>query len=162
MGNLGVHFSIDDATAERLLAAPDDDALGDVIDEIESVWDKDRLFETDKAWNALHRCLADGTLDQDGGEPPLNLCFFGGTALNDEPDYWVVLLDPDEVGEVAVALAAITRDWLRERYDTLDLSDYPTKSDADFDYTWQSFQGLPAFFAKAASEGRHVIFTVDQ
>jgi hypothetical protein len=165
MSSLGVHFSIDDTTAERLLAAADDDALGDVIDEIEAVWDKDRLFESDKAWNALHRCFADGTLDQDGGEPPLNLCFFGGTALNDEPDYWVVLLDPDEVGDVARALAEVAqkgRPWLRERYDTLEFPDYPGKSDEDFEYTWKCFQGLPEFFARAASEGRNVIFTVDQ
>src|SRR5688572_10811428 len=113
MGALGVHFAIDDITAERLLAAGDDDALGDIVGEVDEAWDGERLFQTDMAWDALHRCFSDGTLDQDGGEPPLNLVFFGGTALNESADYWVVLLDHDEVTDVAAALAKVTKEWLR-------------------------------------------------
>jgi len=162
MSCLGVHFSIDNATAQRLLAAADDDALGDVVEEIEEAWDEDRCFETDKAWDAIHRCFSDGTLDLSRGKPPLNLCIFGGKVLNEKSDYWVVLLDPGEVAAVATALANVTRAWLRERYDTLDFPGYPNKSDDDLEYTWSNFKGMPEFFARAAAEGRHVIFTVDQ
>jgi len=159
----GVHFAIEGDLAERLLAVPDDEALVEIVqEELEETWDKDHLFETDKAWDALHRCLGDGTLDPEGGEPPLNQCFFGGRVLNDEPDYFVVLLEPEEVARIAVALGSVTESWLRERYFTLEMPEYPGKSEEDFDYTWSSFEGLPQFFARAAAERRYVIFTVDQ
>jgi hypothetical protein len=38
-----------------------------VVEEIEEAWESP--FETDKAWDALHRCLSDGTLDVTSGEP---------------------------------------------------------------------------------------------
>ena len=34
-----------------------------VIEEIEDRWDRDWLVETDKAWDAIHRCLTGGTLE---------------------------------------------------------------------------------------------------
>jgi hypothetical protein len=75
----------------------------------------------------------------------------------------VVLLMPDDVREVANALSLVTKEWLRERYFSLEFPDYQgKKSDEDWEYTWSSYQGLPEFFTKAAKDGRHVIFTVDQ
>ncbi len=162
MGCLGVHFAIDDATAASLRAADDDEALADLISEgIEEAWDVANLCQTDKAWDALHRCFGDGTMDACAAGP-LTLIFFGGETLNEEPDYFVVLLTPDQVVEVAAALAAVDEAWLRARYVSLDFPDYPNKSDDDLAYTCGWFAGLPPFFARAAAAGRHVIFTVDQ
>lgn len=160
----GVHFAIQEGTAARLLDAESDDDLVRVVqEEIEGVWDKDHLFETDKAWDALHRCLSDGTLNVTGGTPPLNLCFFGGYVLNRTSDYFVVLLKPDQVADVARAMRAVTKEWLRERYATLDFPQYDgEKSSGDFEYAWKWFAGLPDFFERAAVAGRHVVFTVDQ
>lgn len=161
MGCLGVHFAIDSDRADRLLAAADDEELLAVVEEIEEAWDA--AFETDKAWDALHRCLSDGTLDPEAGTPPLNRVFFGGRMLNEEDDYFVVLITPAEVAEIAAALATIEEAWLRERYFAIPDSDYEgEKSEADWDYTRRQFEGLPEFFATAAQAGRHVIFTVDQ
>lgn len=99
MGCLGVHFPIDAGQAERLLAAKDDDELvGIVKDEIEEAWEL--VCETDKAWDALHRCLSNGTLNTGEGDPPLNRVFFGGRVLNREDDYFVVLVTPAEVREI--------------------------------------------------------------
>jgi len=164
MGCLGVHFAITADLAQKLVGAEDDEELVNLVqEEIEGPWDEERLFETDKAWDALHRCLSDGTLNVGGGSPPLSMSFFGGQVLNEEPDYFVVLVQPEEVRQVAEALTSVTREWLRERYETLPFPDYQgEKSDEDFDYTWGQFEGLPEFFARAAEEGRHVIFTVDQ
>lgn len=158
----GVHFAIDASQAARLLGAEDDDELVALVtEEMEEEWEL--AFETDKAWDALHRCLSDGTLEPDGGTPPLNRVFFGGRILNEDDDYFVVLATPDEVREIAQALAAIGPDWIAERYDTLAFPDYQAvKSEEDRHYTLAAFEGLPAFYARAAREGRHVIFTVDQ
>ncbi len=157
----GVHFAIDSAQAKRLLAAEDDEALLEIVGEIEEEWDG--AFETDKAWDALHRCFSNGTLDLGEGEPPLNLVFFGGKVLNQDDDYYVVLITPTEVSEVAAALPKVTEAWLRKRYFDLTFPDYQgEKSEEDFAYTWSSFQGMPKFFARAAKDKRHVVFTVDQ
>jgi hypothetical protein len=161
MGSRGVHFAINDQQAERLLGAEDDDELVEIVEEIEEEWDV--VFETDKAWDALHRCLSNGTLNVEEGEPPLNRVFFGGRMLNESEDYFVVLVTPAEAKQISEALATVTESWLRGRYFELPFPDYQgEKSEEDWEYTLSSFQGLPEFFARAASEGRHVIFTVDQ
>jgi len=161
----GAHFAIEEDDARRLLAAVgDDERLQEiVVEEIEESSDRQHQFDHDKAWDALHRCFGDGTLNAGTGERPLNLCFFGGRMLNQESFDFVVLLEPSEVREVAAALAPVTESWLRKRYDSLDFLDYHQgKSDEDFRYTWTSFDGLPEFFSRAAREGRWVIFTMSQ
>ena len=158
----GVHFAITAQEAERLLAAKDDEELvGIVTDEIEEAWEV--AFETDKAWDALHRCLSNGTLNSSEGAPPLNRVFFGGRTLNEEADYFVVMVAPAEVKEIATALAGVTESWLRHRYFDIPFPDYQgEKSEEDWQYTVSNFRGLPEFFARAAAEDRYVIFTVDQ
>jgi Domain of unknown function (DUF1877) len=159
----GVHFAITTTRAESLLAAEDDDALLALVEEIEEEWEAPFVFETDKGWDALHRCLSDGTLDPERGEPPLNKVFFGGKMLNERDDYFVVLVTPDEVKEIAVALRSVTEEWLRVRYFDLEFPDYQEgKSEEDFAYTAGSLEGLPELFAAAADAGRYVIFTVSQ
>lgn len=162
MGCLGVHFAITAEQADELLAAEDDEELAELVSEkIEEAWEM--AYETDKAWDALHRCLSNGTLNVDEGEPPLNRVFFGGQVLNTEADYFVVLLTPEQVQELAGALANVTEAWLRSRYFDVPFPDYQgEKSEEDWGYTFANFEGLPQFFAKAAQAGRHVIFTVDQ
>ena len=163
MSCLGVHFAIDAAAESRLLAAESDEDLEQIIEDIEDLWDREFLFETDKAWDAIHRCLTDGTLDCEGGEYPLSHVILGGEPLYEGEDYVIAYVPADEVTVVAAALAPIDRAWLRERYDSLEFSDYQgSRSNEDFDYTWGNFRGLAAFFQAAAQAGRAVIFTVDQ
>jgi hypothetical protein len=157
----GVHFAITGEQAEQLLGANDDEELVGIVEGIEEAWDA--AFETDKGWDALHRCLSNGTLNSDEGEPPLNRVFFGGKTLNQEDDYFVVLVTPEQVREIAGALSKVTEEWLRRRYFDVPFPDYQgEKSEEDWEYTMGQFEGLPEFFARAAADGRHVIFTVSQ
>ncbi|MEO0604209.1 MAG: DUF1877 family protein [Myxococcota bacterium] len=157
----GVLFALDDDPAARLAAADGDAAVRDCIADIEEQWDTAWLFQTDKAWDAIHRSLTDGRLLYENGTFPLNHCILGGIQLHAE-DHWVVAVTPEEhTADVANALAAVTEDVLRAGYARIDVGDYPDKSDADFAYTWASFRGLPEFYAKAAEAGRAVVFTVD-
>jgi hypothetical protein len=164
VGCRGVHFAIDAAMVARLLKAEDDEEVLRIIEEHEELtipWDHRFEFETDKAWDALHRCLSDGTLDLDGGSFPLSHVVLGGTQLHESEDYVVALVRADQVPQVAAALAPIDKAWLRQRYDSLEFPDYQGfRSDEDFEYTWANFHGLDAFFP--AEDGRAVIFTVDQ
>ncbi|MGN9809936.1 DUF1877 family protein [Micromonospora sp. BQ11] len=78
-------------------------------------------------------------------------------------EYIVSLLTPEQVCDVAKALTTVSRERLRAGYEGIDVADYgPEFGDEDFEYTWENFTGVIAFFARAAQAGRHVVFTVDQ
>ena len=160
----GVHFAIRPEKMSRLLQARTDrDLLSIVQDEIEVEWDKEWLYQTDKAWDAIHRSLTDGQLRFDNGAFPHKAAVLGGEPLYRGDDYIVSLVRPESVGAVARALARVDKQALREGYSKISQSDYQGLiSDEDFEYTWDWFDGLAGFFQKAAEGGRAVIFTVDQ
>lgn len=63
MSCLGVHFAINGEIADKLSRAKSDEELVEIVQEkIEEKWDESHLYETDKAWDAIHRCLSDGSL----------------------------------------------------------------------------------------------------
>lgn len=135
----------------------------DVIEAIEESWNEEWAYETDKAWEAIHRCLTDGKVGFDNGAYPWNLCILGGRQLHSGDDYVVSLKSPQQVGDVAASLLKISRQDLRERYFSISDPNYGQGiSEEDFEYTWNWFEGLPRFFSRAAAAKRHVIFTVDQ
>jgi hypothetical protein len=159
---LGVHFAITPEQERALLAADDDgdvDTVAEILEELEESWTADDLkLDTDKAWDAVHRCLTDGTLDPDGGEFPLSHAVLGGRHLHDE--FYAVHVTASESRAVADALQAVDRAWLRERFDTIDDPDYGgAGDDRDFEYTWENFVDLRDFYRRAVTAGRSVIFT---
>ena len=163
---LGVHFALTRAQTEALwdrYEAQDDDGVLEVVEALEEAWDKAHLQETDKAWDAIHRCLSDGTLESDAGEWPLNAAVLGGECMYFGDDHTVRFVDDDEVGEIAAALAKVDRDWFAARFATLTDHGYPGPADeADLAYTWNWFEQLRAFFARAAADKRAVMFSADQ
>lgn len=146
-----------------MTAQSDLELLEFIQEEIEHRWDEQWLVEMDKAWDAIHRCLSDGTLDRNGGSVSLRLAILGGRQLYRGSDYIIALVTPDEVREVARVIAAIDEAWFREKYEALNEDDYGyPKSSEDFEHTWDYFQSLPPFFERAGDAERYVIFTVDQ
>jgi hypothetical protein len=163
MGCRGVLFAIDDATTERLLAAKSDDDVLEIVESIEEEWDESFLEETDKAWDAMHRALSDGSLDPSGGSFPLNRAILGGKRLHRGENYIVSFVPKDEVPTVASALASIDEVAMRQRYDQRVPRDYAAEyGDEDREYTVEYFRGVVDLYARAAKAGRAVIFTVDQ
>ncbi|MGE3821405.1 MAG: YfbM family protein [Isosphaeraceae bacterium] len=161
MGCRGVHFALSPEELADLEAAKDDEALMALIEEIEDRWDRDWLVETDKAWDAIHRCLTDGTLEY--GPSPLHKCVLGAANRHSGDDYVVNLLGSEEVKEVAEAIREIDEDVMRRAYFAIDPGSYDGDlSEDDFGYTWENFLELRAFFEKAARQVRAVAFTVDQ
>jgi hypothetical protein len=159
----GVFFALTEEQSTRLSSALDDDELMGIIEEIEEEWDEDNLAECDKAWDAMHRCLSDGTLDGNAGSYPLNRCVLGGKSLHEGNDYIVCLVSPPEVRDVAAALAPLTEQWFRDRYFSVVPNDYCLNyGEEDFQYTWDWFQGVRDLYRKAAEQGKAVAFTVDQ
>lgn len=166
MGCLGLHFSLDADQVAALQAVEDGERVEFVQEEFEEkLWsdDKSRAQETDKAWDAIHRSLTDGTLGWESGEYPLNHVIFGGMSLYDDDDYILSLKSPEQVRDVASALKGITKEKLRAGYERIDADAYGMPlSDEDFEYTWEWFQGVVEFYQRAAAAGHSVLFTADQ
>ena len=161
----GMSFALTEDQEAALLATRDDAEVRAFVDEVEmGDWDGEPLdCETDKAWDAVHRCLSDGTLGCGRRLSPLDLAVLGGGHHHEGEDYIVAYLRAGEVGEVAVALRTVEPAWLRQRYDSIDPDDYQgVLGDEDFDYTWQWFTRIRDFYLQAAAADRAVIFTVDQ
>jgi len=163
MGCRGVHFALAEDDVRRLLAADGNEAILSIVAEIEKRWDEAWLAESDKAWDAMHRCLSNGTLYYDEGEYPLNRTVLGGKHLYDAEDTVVAYVAPSEVKDVAAALAPLTEEAFRTRYDAIDPDEYNGEhGKEDFDTTWSWFQRVRDLYRKAAAGGRAVVFTVDQ
>ncbi|MEU0868996.1 YfbM family protein [Nocardia brasiliensis] len=164
MGSLGVHFALTPQQARALLGAEDPDDLLALVEMIEEeLADEADQVSSDKAWDAIHRCLSDGTLDPAGGTYPLSYAVLGGTRLDAGEDYFVSYLTSEQVDDVARALAPLDEQSFHERFFALDSDDYAGPRDTDdFAYTWSNLVDIRAFFARTAQLGGHVIFTVDQ
>jgi hypothetical protein len=162
----GVHFSLDQATVDRLLAcASDDERLRFIQEEIEAKYflrHKDLLAETDKAWEWIHRAVTDGTFGWDRDPYPLSHLIMAGQNLYSGDDYIVSLKTPQQVADVAVALTSITESTFRDGFAQIDEFDLEHTREEDLTYSWDWFSGLKEFWMKAASDARFVLFTVDQ
>lgn len=162
----GVHFSLDEQTVSRLKAIGDGKERVQFIQEqVEEDYFKNHpewLAETDKAWDWIHRVLTDGELDWNNGTYPLNHVVMGGESLYSGSDYIISLKSPTQVSDAATELRRITETDFRDKVFQLDEFEIEHPYDEDFEYTWQWFQSLRDFWLRTASEGRSVLFTVDQ
>jgi hypothetical protein len=167
MSCLGVHFAITEKEAEELRSIEDEqervDHLQEVIETTYFEKHPELKAESDKSWDAMHRALSDGELNWDGGDYPLNHTVLAGELLYTESDYIISLKSPEQVRDIAAALPTITEEDFRRRYFAIKPKSYGMPlSDEDFRYTWDWFQGVRDLYAKAAKEGRYVLFTADQ
>lgn len=111
MGCRGMFFALTDEQEAALIATRDDAEVREFVEELEmGDWDGEPLdCETDKAWDAMHRCLSDGTLGCGRRLSPLDMAVLGGGHHYEGEEYVVAHLRPAEVVEVAAALEASTR-----------------------------------------------------
>jgi hypothetical protein len=163
MSCLGVHFALTGKQATCLLSAHSDEQVLTIVkDDIEREWDEEWLLETGHAWDAIHRCLTDGSLAVNHATP-LSRCILGGRQLYHAGDYIISFLPPAEASQVYQAMAEIDQEWFREKYFALDQAQTGYEVDEDdFEVTFGYFGELKQFFQKTAESGRAVIFTVDQ
>ena len=100
MGCRGVYFALTEDDVKKLVGADSDVTVKKVVQEdIEERWDEDWLQQTDKAWDAMHRCLTDGTLVCKG-KSIMEKCVLGGKQLHRGNEYIVSFLTPGEVKDV--------------------------------------------------------------
>jgi hypothetical protein len=167
----GVFFALTKAEETKLLSATDTDAVVEIItEEIEERWDREWLVEMDKSWDAVHRCLGDGSLRT--SQPSLTAkAVLGGKQLSSNADWIVSYLTADEVKQVSVAIAGIDESEFRRRYFGLkkkflwlfDWTDYDGPiGEEDLGYSWSNFEEMRLLYSKAAAAHRALVFSVAQ
>ena len=97
MASRGVFFALTKEEEAKLLTAPSSEAVVEIItDEIEERWDRNWLVEMDKSWDAVHRCLGDGSLRT--SQPSLTAkAVLGGRQLSSGADWIISYLTAEEV-----------------------------------------------------------------
>jgi hypothetical protein len=167
MSCLGVLFSLDKVTVDKLKAIESDEGRLDYLQiEIEEEYfnkHPDKLCELDKAWDAIHRTLTDGKLEWTNGDYPLNHVILGGEILYFQQDYIMTLKTPEQVKDIFKDFDLVTKDSFRNRYFKIDKDLYGFETtEEDFDYTWTWFSQSREFWKQATEDNRYVLFTADQ
>jgi uncharacterized protein DUF1877 len=170
MACLGAHFAITAEVAAQLNhdGLTNADIVAFIENQHEALRAEGWVASTFKAWDGIHRCLTDGKLEL--GNTPAHLCILGATERfwvrreDGQLEYIVNLLEPGDVRRVADAIRGIDQAEMHRGYDNIDPDSFYrlNMSEDDFEYTWQYFQPLQAFFQRAADAGRWVVFRVDQ
>lgn len=155
---LGRHFALDASQVRALRRAEVAQAY---VDELEEADDARWSYDSDKAWDGIHRCLGDGT-SMISSRPSLReRAVLGGEDLSDDEGNYSYLVPARLTPKVAAALATVTRAELRRRHRALATTDYEhAADDEDFAYVWENFLGLRRFYARAARAKRAVLFNV--
>ena len=167
MSCLGVLFSLDEQEVNKLKSFEfDNDRLEYLQEEIEEIYfDKypERMAELDKSWDAIHRSLTNGKLENQNGSFPLNHVIMGGEFIYSDVDYIMSVKTPEQVKKIAEEINKIDEQFLKTGYYKIDANDYgfPLSED-DFEYTWSWLNGSKEFWNIAAAENRFVLFTADQ
>ncbi|ASJ21979.1 YfbM family protein [Brachyspira hampsonii] len=171
MGCLGVLFALSDKDLNKLLKTSRlerPDFVSEYLEEIYFEKHKKYIYELDKSWDAMHRCLSnDGFLVFGDDNYPLGSVIMGGDVLygngDDEEDYIITLKKANIVKDIASKIETITKEKFKEKYFKIDEKDYEySLSDEDFEYTWDYFYRSIEFWKNASDSNRAVIFTVDQ
>jgi hypothetical protein len=160
MRGQGIHYALDAVEQDVFEEIQSDRGLFSFLELIMRHRPAKWSQVTDRAWEAIHRCLAGGTFDYEGTTPLSWAVLAGDNMYEGEPQTWYIsYLQPKEVKLVATALEPISRSWMRKRYDAIDPAEYGWPlSTEDFEYTWHWFRKLRKFYARADKHDRAVVF----
>lgn len=149
--------------AKRVFAQKDDENLRQLLDELRTdkgLKQSGRILELGTLWDPLHRCLTEGELNPEAGEPPLNLAVLGGKQLHQGDDYAAGLVRPDMTNYVAEALAEIKEEDFRTKFFGLSGSSYRLPLDEKlFMQVWLALRSVRVFYEAAAENLEAVVFT---
>lgn len=164
----GAHYALTLEQRRFLVGLHDDGARRQYVEEgIAPDAPLEHKAELEQAWDAIHRCLTGQPaerehLDEEAGQPPLNLCIMGGRTFHDGDDFVLKFIETHEVTQIARALAPIGEARLAELYHAHCKDAFDGYGDGDCAYTWEHFAAMKQFFNQAAETGRAVIFTAHQ
>ncbi|HJD96095.1 YfbM family protein [Mailhella massiliensis] len=163
MGMSGNYFRTSESTVEKIRRG--EIALSDLIyDKAE----KEHIVDIDKAWHAIQFTLTGASYGGDDDNIFSRLVLSGNTLLEEDDDeFSSMLMAVPDVKALAAALALLTQEDFRERFNVQEMLEnqiYPVTEDDDeedfFEYVWDAVEELKEFFDDAAREGQAVIFYV--
>jgi len=158
----GFHILLNREDAKKLFAQREPEAIRALVKQLTESKDykqQERVLDCGTAWDTIHRCLTDGTLDPTGGEPPLNNAVLGGRPLYKTDEFIVALVRPDMAPFVSEALGDIKYDVMHEAYLKIDPKDYCRPlNEKDFEKAWIIFQKMRQFYETAAQDLDAMIF----
>jgi len=117
----------------------------------------------EKSWHALHYLLTGKT---EAAPPPLGNAILGGEEIGEERDYGRVrFLTPQQVREVAEALAAISKEELPGRFDVKRMKVskviYPCRDQQELDIALDYFGQLVGYYSDAAKRGNAMLLYIE-
>lgn len=122
-----------------------------------------KILSVDVSWDAIHRCLGDGSLNEAATEYPLQAIVLGGQPLGNDKDFIMRLNAPPMVQKLAPELMAIDETAFRSCYFSIPAEDYLiVPNERDFQYTWAYFQQVQSFYGRAADRSEAVLFVAYQ
>lgn len=155
MGMVGCFTAISEMNLQRLQDDPD--IIEQFIDPDDGASTPPPSLDVDKAWHGIHYLLT-GTAY--GGDEPLSLAVIGGEEIGPEVGYGSArFLTPSQVSRVASALAEVSTEDLKKRFNPQDMTAkeiYPDDiwvrdGDVALDYLLEWYEPLVAFYRQAAA-----------
>jgi len=166
MSGPGFHILLNREDSKKLFGYREPEQIRDFSRQLSRSQDyrkRGRVLELGTTWDTLHRCLTDGTLDPNAGDPPLNQCFLGGRSMYDREDAIVSLVRPDMAPYVAEALGDIKFEDLRKKYFALDPAAYGHPlHEKDLEKAWIVFQQVRTFYEFASEDLSAVLFFAER
>jgi hypothetical protein len=164
MSNIGVFLVLTaiEVSGLRGMSSPDDqftwvnNQYGSQID------GQARFLDVGQAWDAMHRCLGDGTLGEDLQQYPLRIVVLGGEPIGDNPYFILRVKTPEQVRVAAKAMKDVVVADFRKCYFALPPEEYLISDEQDFEYTWDNFEQVRAFYQYTAERGDFILFSADQ
>ena len=126
MKGQGAHIILARDDAKKVFAATDDASVRKIVTELRNSKKHRELklvLETGTSWDAIHRCLTEGTLDATAGEFPLNHTILGGKRLHQGPGFEAIMVRPDIVPYIAELLHHVKREVIHSGYQKIDPAD---------------------------------------
>ena len=115
----------------------------------------------EKSWHVLHYLLT-GKVEE--APPPLGNAILGGQEIGDDLGYGPArFLTPQQVREVAAALASISKDDLAERFDLKAMKAariYPVKNKSELELAQGYFEQVSSYYTDAAASGNAMLLWV--
>jgi hypothetical protein len=115
----------------------------------------------EKSWHVLHYLL---TGKAESVPPPLGNAILGGQEIGKDLGYGPArFLTPQQVREVATALASISRDDLSKRFDLkamMRAKIYPVRDKSELELTQEYFEQLARYYANAAKSGNAMLLWI--
>jgi hypothetical protein len=115
----------------------------------------------EKSWHVLHYLL---TGKAEEAPPPLGNAILGGTEIGDDLGYGPArFLTPQQVREVATALAPISKEDLAQRFDLdamMTANIYPVQDESELEMAQHYFEHLSRYYAEAAASGKAMLLYV--